>query len=67
MNTIRGELLEERYEGNTYYIHQDCRIRGGCPRTILLPSYDEYLIGYKSRRLQRSSESGATLRPGGYA
>lgn len=50
MNTIRGELLEERYEGSTYYIHQDCRIRGGCPRTILLPPYDEYLIGYKSRQ-----------------
>lgn len=44
MNTIRGELLEERYEGSTYYIHQDCRIRGGaherycCPLTMNISS-----------------------------
>ena len=43
-------LWEERYRGRVFYIHEKCRsrgFRGG--NLLLLPSYDEYLIGYKSR------------------
>lgn len=46
---IRHEMILERYEGKVYYIHRDCRVRGYHRQTIMLPSYDEYLIGYKSR------------------
>lgn len=46
---IRKELHEETFGGTVYYIHQDCRIRGCINRTMLLPSYDEFLLGYKSR------------------
>lgn len=46
---IRGELTEEHYRGITYYLHSDSRTRGCRSQVILLPSFDEYLIGYKTR------------------
>lgn len=49
IDALRDELTEEKYNGTTYYIHQDCRTRGCRRQTLLLPSYDEYLLGYKSR------------------
>lgn len=48
-DALRNELTEEKYNGTTYYIHKDCRTRGCRQQTLLLPSYDEYLLGYKSR------------------
>ena len=33
-----------------YYAYRDGRARGGRERTLLLPPYDEYLLGYKSRQ-----------------
>ncbi len=46
-----GKALEAvRMGGRTYYLHEACRIRGfRSGSVLLLPSYDEYLIGYKSR------------------
>ena len=47
-----SELICERWKGLDLYFHQDCRTRGfrsGCVH--LLPPYDEYLIGYKSRHV----------------
>lgn len=49
IESIRSELIIEPYAGETYFIHRDCRVRGYRRQVILLPSYDEYLIGYKSR------------------
>lgn len=50
IGSIREELFEEKYEDHTYYIHQDCNPRKKCrDKTLLLPAYDEYLLGYKSR------------------
>ncbi|NPD92987.1 winged helix DNA-binding domain-containing protein [Xylanibacter muris] len=46
---VGKELSEYIHDGETYYIYRDCRIRGCRGKTLLLPSYDEYLIGYKSR------------------
>ena len=46
------ELTEERWKGLDFIIHSDARTRGfhsGCLH--LLPPYDEYLIGYKSRHV----------------
>lgn len=49
INSISNELTAERYNDDIYYIHQDCRTKGCRKKILLLPSYDEYLIGYKSR------------------
>ncbi|HIW44540.1 MAG TPA: winged helix DNA-binding domain-containing protein [Candidatus Prevotella stercoripullorum] len=49
VDALRNELTEEKYNGTTYYIHKYCRTRGCRRQTLLLPSYDEYLLGYKSR------------------
>ncbi len=49
---IERELLRERWQGLELIRHRDSRTRGfRSGSTILLPSYDEYLIGYKSRHL----------------
>lgn len=49
MESISGELTQDRYRGVTYYLHADTRTRGCRSKVMLLPSFDEYLIGYKSR------------------
>ncbi len=52
LEAIKDELTQEHWKGLTFYLHQDSRTRGfrsGCVH--LLPSYDEYLIGYKSRHV----------------
>ena len=39
-----------RHQGRTFFIHSDGRTRGfRSGNLLLLPAYDEYLIGYKSR------------------
>lgn len=47
---LGNKLQIEKWNGRLLYLHNDCRTRGfrkGC--THLLPPFDEYLIGYKSR------------------
>ena len=40
----------ERYKGRDWYLTDDCRSRGFHKgKFLLIPPYDEYLIGYKSR------------------
>lgn len=52
MDAIQAELAQERWKGLTFFYHQDSRTRGFRSGTVtLLPSYDEYLIGYKSRHV----------------
>ena len=52
MDAIRDELIQERWKGHTFFRHQDSRTRGFRSGAVtLLPSYDEYLIGYKSRHV----------------
>ncbi len=52
MDAIRDELVQERWKGHAFFRHQDSRTRGFRSGTVtLLPSYDEYLIGYKSRHV----------------
>mgnify|MGYP002623948899 CR=1 FL=1 len=49
---IGSELVEERWKGQTFYLHESCRLRGfRSGRVHLLPAFDEYLIGYKSRHI----------------
>lgn len=52
IEALGNELVQERCKRLNLYLHQDARIRGfrsGCVH--LLPPYDEYLIGYKSRHV----------------
>ncbi len=52
VSLLGGELVQERWKGLVFFFHLDGRIRGfrrGCVH--LLPPYDEYLIGYKSRHV----------------
>ena len=47
----------ERWKGREFYLTEDCRTRGFRKgQFLLIPSYDEYLIGYKSRDLVLSPE-----------
>lgn len=52
VEAIRDRLIEEPWKGLNFFLHKDTRTRGfrsGCIH--LLPAYDEYLIGYKSRHV----------------
>lgn len=52
MDSIRSELIQGQRDGLTFFRHQDGRVRGVRSGLVtLLPSYDEYLIGYKSRHI----------------
>ena len=47
---IESEWTAEQWNGQTWYVHEACRTRGKVSgRLHLLPSYDEYLLGYKDR------------------
>ncbi len=48
---LLGDYIHvERYRGRDFYLTDDCRTRGFRKGTsLLIPPYDEYLIGYKSR------------------
>ena len=47
---LGSELRTERWNDTEFYIHENARIRGfRSGSALLLPPYDEYLIGYKSR------------------
>ena len=50
IDLIGNHLCSDSYKGRTFFLHDSCRTR--CVRTreyLLIPPYDEYLIGYKSR------------------
>ena len=50
--SLGGELLAERWQGRDFYRHTDARTRGfRRGAVLLLPAFDEYLIGYKSRHV----------------
>lgn len=47
---IESELTSDQWNNQTWYIHNSCRTRGKTSGSLyLLPPYDEYLVGYKSR------------------
>lgn len=52
VEAIRSELIHERWKSQIFIRHHESRTRGfRCGTVTLLPSYDEYLIGYKSRHV----------------
>ena len=57
IDVLGAELRRERWHGYEFYLHASCRTRGfrrGV--SLLLPPFDEYLIGYKSRELVLAPE-----------
>lgn len=57
IETLRTELYCEQWHDYNFYIHDSCRIHGFRKNTsLLLPPFDEYLIGYKSRGLVLAPE-----------
>ena len=47
---LGDELVAERWKKREFYVHRDARTRGFRGGSVLLlPPFDEYLIGYKSR------------------
>lgn len=52
ISLLGDELREADWHGCHFYLHELCRTRGFRSGTLhLLPPFDEYLIGYKSRGL----------------
>ena len=52
-NTIHAE----KWKGREFYMMDDCRTRGfRTGKCLLIPPYDEYLIGYKSRDIVLPTE-----------
>ncbi len=52
VEALGNELLPMRFDGQDYYCHRDMRIRGFRGGSVrLIPAFDEYLIGYKSRHV----------------
>jgi hypothetical protein len=52
MEIIKADLSSLKHGGREYYGMKDARTRGlRSGNVLLLPAYDEYLIGYKSRHI----------------
>lgn len=52
INSLKAEIVVEKWKDREFYILDTCRTRGlKKTSTLLLPSFDEYLIGYKTRDL----------------
>lgn len=49
IESIKSELTIEELDGKLYYINNQVRTKGFRSIPVLLPSFDEYLIAYKSR------------------
>ena len=56
--SLLGDRIHlERFKGRDFYLTDDCRTRGFRKgKFLLIPPYDEYLIGYKSRDIVLPSE-----------
>ena len=57
IDALSNQLRCEEWNGLRFYLTESCRIRGFKKgKTLLLPSFDEYLIGYKSRNIVLPTE-----------
>ena len=54
---LDNRIHMEKYKGREFYLTDNCRTRGFRKgKFLLIPPYDEYLIGYKSRDIVLSPE-----------
>ena len=52
MDLLGEELVSVKLHGQVFFFHQEARTRGfRSGGVLLLPAFDEYLIGYKSRHV----------------
>jgi hypothetical protein len=52
MAALGNELVSLRHQGSDFYVHRAARVRGfRSGGVLLIPAFDEYLIGYKSRHV----------------
>ena len=66
-----SQMVRESIDGTTYWSYEESRSNGGfSARAYLLPAYDEYYLGYKSREVVLKAEhdadkvsSGGVFRP----
>lgn len=57
IHSIRSELISDRYASQELFVHESCPGKTKPDETLhLLPSYDEYLLGYKDRSAVISPE-----------
>ena len=50
MAVLGDEIVPVRLQRKDFYVHKDARVRGfRSGGVLLIPAFDEYLIGYKSR------------------
>jgi hypothetical protein len=49
IGSVRSELLEEKFGGRTYVFATKQKKPREIPRMMMLPIYDEYIMGYKDR------------------
>ncbi|MBI5889154.1 MAG: AlkZ family DNA glycosylase [Nitrosomonadales bacterium] len=62
---IKSNLLQEKVDKLTYWMPPDTAVPGERASIILLPGFDEYLLGYKDRSAVLDSAHAEKVCPGG--
>lgn len=65
VNAIRPELTAFNSENREYLLHKDAAKEVGHAQPLLLPGFDEYILGYKDRRDVLHADHAAKIVPGG--
>lgn len=67
---VKDQVVELEFEGNSYWLSPEVAglLDGGLPgqrSVLLLPGFDEFLLGYQDRRLVLAAEHADRIVPGG--
>ncbi len=62
---VTDKLRQFQFEGDTYWMPQEMPEPDAMPQAILLPSFDEYLLGYKDRGAVLDAVHATKVVPGG--
>ncbi|HEU4668239.1 MAG TPA: winged helix DNA-binding domain-containing protein [Arthrobacter sp.] len=67
---VKDQLVELRYEGTSYWLSPEAAslLDGGVPgqrSVLLLPGFDEFVLGYQDRSLVLAAEHANKIVPGG--
>lgn len=61
----RTDLVSEKIDGKEYWFAANAAAPEDAPDALLLPGFDEYILGYKDREAQVSPEHFNRIVPGG--
>lgn len=64
LDLVKGELIEESFEGTTYFMPASGELPRGGKKSFLLPGFDEYLLGYTDRSAIMDLQYARTLNQG---